>query len=279
MRALLDPFAVGAAALRAYVGLVLLFLGGPLLMVIATAFNNSAFMQFPPRQWSLRWFRDYFGSARWIAASWMSLELGCAVALASTLLAIGAAVVLTRYRFPGRQALGALIMAPLVVPVIVLAAGLYYMMVQLGLSGTFAGLMLGHMVVAFPYATVVIGASLAQYDRQLEDAAVGLGASRARAFLAVTLPLIRSSVVVALLFSFLISFDEVVISIFLAGPETMTLPRVMWEAIRFEISPTIAAVSTLLIALSTAILVVAELVRSRFGPGRAKDSLEPGRSR
>ncbi len=279
MRALLDPFAAAAAALRAFVALVLAFLGGPLLMVIATAFNNSAFMQFPPRQWSLRWFRDYFGSARWIAASWMSLELAAAVALASTVLAIGAAVVLTRYRFPGRQALNALIMAPLVVPVIVLAAGLYYMMVRLGLSGTFASLMLGHMVVAFPYATVVIGASLEQCDRQLEDAAVGLGANRVRAFLAVTLPLIRSSVVVALLFSFLISFDEVVISIFLAGPETMTLPRVMWEAIRFEISPTIAAVSTLLIALSTAILVVAELVRSRFGPGRARDAFEPGRSR
>ncbi|MFI4987193.1 MAG: ABC transporter permease [Alphaproteobacteria bacterium] len=279
MRAFRDPFVAGVVALRALVGMVLVFLAGPLVVVAATAFNNSAFMQFPPRQWSLRWFRDYFGSARWIAASWMSLELGIAVALASTVLAIGAAVVLTRYRFPGRQALQSLIMAPLVVPVIVLAAGLYYMLVRLGLSGTFLGLMLGHMVVAFPYATVVLSASLEQCDRQLEDAAVGLGANRVRAFLAVTLPLVKSSVVVALLFSFLISFDEVVISIFLAGPETMTLPRVMWESIRFEISPTIAAVSTLLIALSTAIMLIAELIRRRLGPGRGSSASELGRLR
>ena len=254
-----DRWAVGQIAVRSVVAAVLIFLALPLVVVIVTAFNNSAYMQFPPRQWSLRWFHEYFDSGRWIAATKMSVELGSVVAAAATLLGLSAAAMLDRLSFRGRQALRSLIMAPLIVPVIVLAAGLYYMLARLGFGGTFAGLTLGHLVVAFPYASVVIGASLEQVDRRLEDAAVGLGANRLRAFIEVTLPLIRPSVIVAALFSFLISFDEVVISIFLAGPQTMTLPRVMWESIRFEISPTIAAVSTILIIISTSIMLIAEI--------------------
>ena len=125
------------------------------------------------------------------------------------------------------------------------------------------------MVVALPYAIVVIGASLEQVDKRLEDAAVGLGANRARAFLEVTLHLIRPSIIVSALFCFLISFDEVIVSVFLAGPQTMTLPRVMWESIRFEISPTIAAVSTILIVVSTAVMGVAEALRARLASRRA----------
>ena len=162
-------------------------------------------------------------------------------------------------------------MAPLVVPVIILAAGLYYVFVIVGATGTFIGLTLGHTVVAFPYATVVMGASLEQTDRRLEDAAVGLGASRLRAFFEVTLPIIRSSVIVAALFCFLISFDEVVISVFLAGPEAMTLPRVMWDSIRFEISPTLAAVSTILTVVSTVIMAIAEVMRVRLQRRRSID--------
>jgi putative spermidine/putrescine transport system permease protein len=263
------PFMV----VRAGAALVLFFLALPIIVVFITAFNNSAYMQFPPQKWSLFWFHQYFGDARWMDATWMSLKLGVVVAVVATSLGLCAAVLLNRYIFPGRQLLRAAIMAPLVAPVIILAAGLYYMFVKAGWSGTFASLALGHVVIAFPYATVVIGASLEQTDRRLEDAAVGLGASRLRAFFEVTLPIIRSSVFVAALFCFLISFDEVVISVFLSGPQTTTLPRVMWDSIRFEISPTLAAVSTILTIISTVIMAIAESIRFRL---QRKRGVNPG---
>ena len=251
-------------AVRFGAGLILFVLALPVAVVFMTAFNNSAYMQFPPQQWSLHWFYEYFGDTRWMSATWMSFKLALVVAVVATALGLSAAVLLNRFVFPGRELLRAAIMAPLVAPLIVLAAGLYYMFVKAGMTGTFISLVLGHMVVAFPYATVVIGASLEQTDRRLEDAAVGLGASRVRAFFEITLPIIRSSVIVAALFCFLISFDEVIISVFLAGPETMTLPRVMWDSIRFEISPTLAAVSTILTVISTVIMAIAETIRFRL---------------
>lgn len=254
----------GFLAVKAGAVLVLLFLALPLVIVFITAFNHSAYMQFPPTQWSLRWFQKYFESSRWIDATWMSLKLALVVSFVGTGLGLISAIVLNRFVFPGRQVLRSALMAPLVAPVIVLAAGLYYTFVQLGMNGTFASLVLGHAVVSFPYAMIVIGASLEQTDRRIEDAAVGLGASRPRAFMETTLPIIRSSIIVAALFCFLISFDEVVISVFLAGPSATTLPRVMWDSIRFEISPTIAAVSSMLTIFSTVIMAIAEGARAHL---------------
>ena len=152
-------------------------------------------------------------------------------------------------------------MAPLMVPVVVIAVGLYVVFLRTGLNGTFLGLVIGHTVVTFPYATVVIGAALGEVDRRLEQAAIGLGANPVRAFVEVTLPLIAPGVVVSALFAFLVSFDEVVIAIFVTGPETATLPRQIWDGIRFDLTPTIAAVATLLIALSGLVLLLSEILR------------------
>ena len=241
--------------------LVLAFLAAPLLVVIPAAFNESSLLQFPPRAWSLRWFHEYFSNPSWIAATKTSFKVALVVSILSTMLGLTTAVLVTRYSFPGRNFVRALIMAPLVVPVIVIAVGLYYVYVRVGLSGTFWGIVFGHTVITFPYATVVIGAALAEVDAQLENAAVGLGAIRPRAFFEVTLPLIRPGLVVAALFGFLISFDEVVIAIFVTSAETMTLPRRIWDGIRFELNPTIAAVSTILIALSALIMLASEFLK------------------
>jgi spermidine/putrescine ABC transporter ATP-binding subunit len=245
----------------AFAWLVLLFLMAPLVIVIPSAFNNSSLLQFPPTRFSLRWFEAFVGSASWIDASLTSLKVALVVSMLATLTGLGMAVVLTRFAFPGRTVLHALLMAPLLAPIIVVAIGLYYLFARIGLSGTLWGLIIGHLVITLPYATVVISASLAEVNRQLEDAAVGLGAIRLRAFVEVTLPLIRPSLVVALFFGFLISFDEVVIAIFVTGPSTVTLPRRMWDGIRYELNPTIAAVSTILIVLSSLILLLSELLR------------------
>jgi putative spermidine/putrescine transport system permease protein len=256
-----DPFAAARFVPWLVAGLVLFFLAAPLLVVIPAAFNDSSLLQFPPKAWSLRWFEEYFNDARWIAATKVSFEAGVVVALLSTVLGLGTAVVLDRFVFPGRTLVRALVLAPLVAPVVVTAVGLYVLFLHIGLSGSFAALVIGHTVMTFPYATVVIGTSLAEVDRRLENAAVGLGASWPRAFCEVTLPLIRPGLVVAALFGFLISFDEVVVAIFVTGPATFTLPRRIWEGIRFDLNPTIAAVATLLVFLSAVILLASELLR------------------
>ncbi len=261
MRRRFDFFTLTAWLPWAFAALVLLFLAAPLFVVVPAAFNNSSLLQFPPRAWSLRWFHEYLDSASWIDATKTSVKAALIVSLASTVLGLTAALSLDRYAVPGRNVLRALIMAPLLVPVVVTAVGLYYVFLRVGLNGSFWALVIGHTVVTFPYATVVIGASLAEVDIRLEDAAVGLGAIRARAFLEVTLPLIRPGLVVAALFGFLISFDEVVIAIFVTSAETMTLPRRIWDGIRFELNPTIAAVSTILIAVSALVMLLSEALK------------------
>ena len=259
-----DIFAATRWLPWAFAALVLLFLAAPLFVVVPAAFNDSSLLHFPPRAWSLRWFHEYFSSRSWIDATKTSFKVALAVSLASTCLGLTTAVLLTRYAFPGRNVLRALVMAPLVVPVVVIAVGLYYVFLRVGINGTFRGLVIGHTLVTFPYATVVISAALLEVDERLENAAVGLGAARPRAFFEVTLPLIRPGLAVAALFGFLISFDEVVIAIFVTSAETMTLPRRIWDGIRFELNPTIAAVSTVLIALSAVIMLASELLRAHL---------------
>jgi ABC-type spermidine/putrescine transport system permease subunit II len=271
-----DFFAMTRFVPWVFAALVLLFLAAPLFVVVPAAFNESTLLHFPPRHWSLRWFHEYFASSSWIDATKTSFKVGVVVSVVSTCLGLTTAVVLTRYSFAGRNLLRALVMAPLVVPVIVIAVGLYYVFLRIGINGTFWGLVIGHTLVTFPYATVVISAALLEVDERLENAAVGLGAARPRAFVEVTLPLIRPGLAVAALFGFLISFDEVVIAIFLTSAETMTLPRRIWDGIRFELNPTIAAVSTVLIALSALIMLASELLRAQLrrmnGMTRRKDA-------
>jgi len=252
------------------VALIAAFLIAPLLVVLPMSFSDSTLMQFPPSRLSLRWYRAYFGDHAWIDATWTSLKAGLLVAIASTCLGIAAAMALARGRLAGRALLRSLLLSPLIVPVIILAVGLYYVFSFVRLNNTLTGLVLGHVVLTLPYAIVVISASLEELDRTLEQAALGLGATPWRAFRRVTLPLIAPGVAVAFLFSFLTSFDEVVLAVFVTGPETTTLPRKMWEGIRFELNPTIAAVSTLLIVVSwTVMLVVAGL---RYTRGRGAGS-------
>lgn len=254
-----------------YVACVLLFLITPLLVVIPAAFSDSTLLQFPPEHWSTRWFEKYLSSPDWMVATWNSFKVAVAVSILATSLGLTSAIVLVRFRFIGRNALRAVILAPLIVPVIVTAVAIYYFILQIGWAGNLWALILSHTVVTYPYATVVISSALAEFDQRLEDAAVGLGASRVRAFFEVSLPIIRPAVIVSFLFAFLLSLDEVVITIFVSGPETMTLSRRLWDGVRFELEPTIAAVSTCLIVTSSVIVLAAELLR-HFLMGRVKVS-------
>jgi putative spermidine/putrescine transport system permease protein len=264
-----DRFAVGRAGVIAFTGLAVAFLMAPLLVVVPMSFNDSSFLQFPPARLSLRWYREFFSSRVWVSATITSAKVGLLVAVASTILGTLAAVGLTRGRFPGRALVRSFVLSPLITPVIVLAVALYYLFAHLRLNGTLMGLVIGHTILALPYVVVVIGASLEMFDVSLERAAMGLGAGPVTTFWRVTLPLIRSGVIVGALFAFLTSFDEVVIAIFVSGPGTMTLPRKMWDGIRYELNPTIAAASSLLVAFSWLVMLGSELLRRRLqGPGK-----------
>lgn len=269
-----DFFALGSRLPGIFGTAVLIFLMAPLLVVIPVSFSRSSLLQFPPKQFSWRWYLELIHDPSWLAATQTSLKVGIIVAVISVILGTLTALAITRGRFRGRALLQAFILSPLIAPVIIVAVSLYYFFSFLKLNGTITGLVIGHTVLTFPYATVVITASLERFDVSLEQAAMSLGATRIRAFFRVTLPMIRPGVIVAALFAFLISFDEVVIAIFVTGPETITLPRKMWDGIRFELNPTIAAVSTILIVFSCLFMLVSEGLRRwltrNLGAGRGR---------
>jgi len=259
------------AALWALTVLVLVFLIFPLLVVIPESFSPSAILQFPPAGLSLRWYRDFFGNADWLDALRLSIELGVAVAVLATLLGLGAAIGVVRFIGVGRGAIRALALAPLIVPVIVTAIALFEVMTRLGLVGSFVGLLLCHTVLALPFPFFILENALKSVDPTLEDAAVSLGASRARAFLKVTVPLIAPSIFGAALFAFLASWDEVVIVLFVGGALLQTLPVQMFQYLTTEVRPTIAAASTMLIGALLLGMLLARLLpaarRRGYRPG------------
>jgi putative spermidine/putrescine transport system permease protein len=187
--------------------------------------------------------------------------------LFSTLLAIPTSIGLVRYKFPGKKILMGLIVSPLVVPTIIVAIGLYFFYADLKMIGSIPGLVLAHSLVAFPVVVVVLTASLKGLDVNLEYAAMNLGANPVRTFKEITLPLIRPAILSGSLFAFIMSFDELIITMFICG-RMITLPKRMWDSVREEIDPTIAAVSTMLIFLSLILLLIIELYRKRSEAAR-----------
>jgi ABC-type spermidine/putrescine transport system permease subunit II len=181
----------------------------------------------------------------------------------ATLIGTLASIAIVRSDFPGKRIVLGLLLSPIIVPTIILAIALYYLFARYGLIGSKLGLVLAHTVLAVPYVIVVVSAGLERIDFSLEQAAWTLGAGKIKAFVKVTLPLMRPAVLTAALFSFLASFDEVVIAIFISGTSATTLPKKMWDGIREEIEPTIAAVAALLIALSLVLVFIAEFLRRR----------------
>jgi putative spermidine/putrescine transport system permease protein len=244
----------------------MIFLLAPIGVIIAVSFNDTTLFSFPPTGWSLRWYQALWSSREWREAGWLSLWLALVVAGASLLAGVPAAYGLARGRFRGRRMVEALLISPMVVPVIVLALGLYVLLSPLRLIGTPVALFLGHTLVALPVVIVIVGAAFRRLDPSVELVARSCGASFARAFWHVTLPSVRPAIVSGGAFAFLISFDEVVLTLFLGGPRTATLPKRIWEAVKFELDPSLTAVSTILIVVSIVALLVAEAARRSREP-------------
>jgi putative spermidine/putrescine transport system permease protein len=241
--------------------LVLLFLALPILIVALLSFSSASYLTFPPPAFGLRWYVAYLGSREWLDSTWLSLGIAAVVVVLATSLGTIAALGLNGMKGPARAAVAALFVSPLIVPGIIAAIGIYYAFSRYRLVGTPVGLILAHTCLAVPFVVTSVSASLAGFDRRLQQAALSLGATPWGAFRQVTLPLISPGVMVGALFAFITSFDELIVALFLSGSGAVTLPRRMWDDLRFAIDPTIAAVSTLTIVLTAALLGGAHLLR------------------
>jgi putative spermidine/putrescine transport system permease protein len=246
-----------------FTGLVLLFLIAPILAIMPLSFNAEPYFSYPMPGLSLQWYQDFFGNPRWTGAFLLSLKLGITVTIAATALGTMAALGLARTHLPGRSVLLAVLLLPLIVPVIVVAVSDFMSFGYFGLIGTFAGLALAHTALAAPFVVIAVTSTLAGFDWTLQRAAQGLGAPPLTVFRKIILPLILPGVVTGALFAFVTSFDEVVVALFLSSAEQRTLPKQMFSGIREMISPTITAAATVQVALSICLLIGVELLRRR----------------
>ena len=238
--------------------LLFLFLLAPVLLVLPMSFAADAFLIWPPTGFSTRWYIALANDAALLTAARNSLVLAilvCAVALA---IALPAALILARQRFPGHAAIVALLSAPLLLPTIVLALALLIVFVGYGLLGSWTGLILAHLLVALPYAIRVLMTAVATLPPAVEEAASSLGAAPWPVFRRITLPLMLPGVAAATAIVFLVSFDEVVISLFVVGPDLTTLPVALFRYVESRTDPLVAAVSALLVGLTLAIVLILE---------------------
>ena len=244
-------------------GLVFFFLIAPIFIVIPISFSSSKFLQFPPPGFSLQWYEHYFGSRDWLEPTLVSFQVAFFTTIAATILGTMLALALVKGKFPGKNIVYSIAISPIIVPFIITAIAIYFFYSKLHLVGTIHGMVAAHTIMAIPFVLILVSTTLKGFDETLERAALSLGASPLKTFLFVTLPIIRPGVISGAFFAFIVSFDELVIAIFISGIHAVTLPKRMWDNIRLEIDPTIAAVASMLIVLSIFMMVTIELLRKR----------------
>jgi putative spermidine/putrescine transport system permease protein len=275
----LHPLSAGLSAWRAATIAisvsVFIFLIAPILVIVPLSFSADPFFSYPIEHWSLRWYADLFDqgsqSHLWQRALVNSLLIGLVATLLATALGTLAAIGLWRCHLPFANIMTALIISPIVVPIVVTAIGMYYFYARLGLIGTYSGVILAHTALGAPFVFISVSATLVSLDETLLRAGAILGAAPFRVFRRIMLPLILPGVVSGALFAFATSWDEVVVVLFLAGPEQHTIPRRMWSGVRDNLSPTIIAAATLLIAFSVLLMLTLEWLRRRSQRFRMAD--------
>ena len=277
-------------AYRAICVAIFVFLIAPILIIIPLSFNAEPYFTFTskmltldPEGYSLRWYDrllthgmlapegpsgwawwvDSWQNARWVRAAKNSVIIGFFATIVATVLGTIAALGLSRPEMPYRRVIMALLISPMIVPIIITATGLFFFYSSANLSGTYIGIILAHATLGIPFVIITVTATLSGFDQSLTRAAANLGASPTRTFFRVTMPLILPGVIAGALFAFVTSFDEVVAVLFLAAPEQQTIPREMWNGIREQISPAILAIATILVIISILLLTAIELLRRR----------------
>lgn len=274
-RITLPPYLTGNQVLGHYTfrvicGAIFVFLITPILVVMPLSFNAQDFFTFTPEMlafdpagYSLKHYRDFFTSDDWQQA----LRNSLLIAPVATLLAVGfgtlAAIGLSSEHVPFRRVIMAVLISPMIVPLIISAAGMYFFYSRIGLQGTYTGVVLAHAALGIPFVIITVTATLVGFDRSLTRAAANLGADPLTTFFRVQMPLILPGVISGGLFAFITSFDEVVVVLFVGSANQQTLPWQMFTGLREQISPTILAVATILVAISVALLATVEVLRRR----------------
>ena len=253
-------------------GLVFFFLIAPLFVILPLSFNAEQYIHFSekmlaldPDGFSLRWYKDMIWGTKnpWGLATKNSLIIAFFATIGSTILGTVAALGLSSRHMPYKAAFMALLISPMIVPLIISGTAIFFFMAKVGLAATHTGIILSHIILGTPFVVITVTATLSGFDHSVTRAAASLGSNPVNTFMKVTLPLITPGVISGALFAFVTSFDEVIVVLFLAGLENTTIPIQMWVGLREQLSPTIMAVATCLIVMSTLILVSAELLRRR----------------
>jgi putative spermidine/putrescine transport system permease protein len=248
-------------ALSTYIGVACLVLMAPIVIVCVLAFSGQGYLRFPPESFSLQWFAAFFGDARWRQALWSSTIIALIACAISTVVGFFAAYALLRSDMRAKKLALSFMLLPIIVPSVITAIAMYFLSARLGLIGNLLWIGFCHAVVALPVVLLILLSALQGVDVNLERAALSLGASRTRVFLKIIIPIALPGIMSAALFAFLASFDELIISLFLAGVRAQTLPVRIWNSLHLEIEPVIAAVSAFLIAVTGAVLLVDAVVR------------------
>jgi len=235
----------------------------PNVIIFLLSFSGESYIQFPPKSWGLRQYRTFFESSKWLVPLRRSLILAATVAVASVLIGGVSVIAFARSQLPGRDALQVVALGPLLVPAIGYAIAVYALFARLKLVDTFTGLVIAHTLIALPYVILIVGSAISRVPQDLEMVAMSLGSSRWRAYLDVTIPLLLPAFFASLIFSFIVSFDEVVMASFLSGSSYLTLPKAIFDSIRYGLDAVITAISTILMVATAVLLSVATLLRSR----------------
>ncbi|CAD6560761.1 ABC transporter permease [Paraburkholderia sabiae] len=268
-----SPSSVGTLALVGFALLVLLFLIGPILIILVMSVGDASYIQFPPHVLSLKWYVQYLADADWMSATLFSLKVACATTVSSTVIGTMAAMALVRGIFPGKAAIQAIALSPLVVPHIVIAIALYLFFAPVGLVGSFGGFLIAHTVLAVPYVVITVSAALKSFDPILERAALNCGATRLNAFFSIVLPDIVPGVAAGAVFAFLASFDEATVAFFISDTGGKTITRKFFEDIDYNLTPIIAAVATMTIVLSLALMTGIRTLERRASAKSGKVNL------
>jgi len=259
---------------------IFLFLITPILIIIPLSFNvepyftfTTGMLSFDPDAYSLRWYKDFINNTQWTHSVKNSFIIAIASTILATVLGTLAALGLSKPHMPYRTLVMGMLISPMIVPLIISAAGMYFFYSNIGLAQTFLGIILAHTALGTPFVVITVTATLVGFDHSLSRASANLGAGPTTTFFKVIMPLILPGVISGALFAFITSFDEVVVVLFLAGFDQRTIPRQMWSGIREQISPTILAVATILVMISISLLTTLELLRRR---GERLRGISPG---
>jgi putative spermidine/putrescine transport system permease protein len=257
-----DPLHIGWP-LWVVSGSAVFFLIVPVLLLVPMSFGSAEIIEFPPTKFCLDQYRKFFSHPAWQSAVLNSLQVSALTAVCSTALGLLASIALVWGKFRAKGFITGFILSPMIVPLIVLGLAYYVFLAKLGLIGTKLGLVIAYTPLTLPFSVLPISATLRGFDRSLEYAALNLGANRFQTFMKITVPIIRPGVMTGALFAFMIAFDEVVIALFICGSTAVTLPKKMWDVIRYEIEPMLPAISTLLLLLAVLFLVTTGLLQKR----------------